>query len=52
MYKFTNDSTIKADIESTMTLWSKPAMTYSPKCMAFRLEWGPLRYSCAYIGIL
>jgi len=45
MYKFTNDSAIRADIESTMTAWSKPAMKYSPKCMAYRLEWGPLRYS-------
>ncbi|KAK7093552.1 uncharacterized protein [Littorina saxatilis] len=46
MYKLTGDDTYKSDIESTMTTWSKPGgMAYTPKCLAFRLEWGPLRYS-------
>ncbi|KAK7093553.1 uncharacterized protein [Littorina saxatilis] len=46
MYSFTKDAAYKADIESTMTLWSKQGgMKYSPKCLAFRLQWGALRYS-------
>ena len=29
-----------------MRAWSKEGgMTYTPQCLAWRLEWGPLRYS-------
>lgn len=47
MYSFTNgEAQYRTDIEDSMKAWSKAGgMDYTPKCLAFRLQWGALRYS-------
>ncbi|XP_076451288.1 endoglucanase E-4-like [Babylonia areolata] len=55
LYNLTQDQSYKADIESSMAAWSKAGgMTYTPKCLAFRLQWGALRYSAntAFIALM
>lgn len=39
----------KNDIEATFTDWMPGgSVPYSPKGLAFRSQWGSLRYACTY----
>nr|KAG5691509.1 hypothetical protein BaRGS_017722 [Batillaria attramentaria] len=50
----------KDDVVATMVAWSPgpdgfgPPFTYTPKCLAWRLQWGALRYSAntAFVALL
>lgn len=49
LYELTSKDVYKQEIISTMTSWTKAGgMTYTPKCLAWRLEWGSLRYAGLY----
>ncbi|XP_064604141.1 endoglucanase 4-like [Liolophura sinensis] len=46
LYKFTKKDTYKQDIVQTYKDWMPGgSITYTPKGLAWRLEWGPLRYA-------
>ncbi|XP_064611792.1 endoglucanase E-4-like [Liolophura sinensis] len=55
MYNATKKATYKDDILATFKYWMPGGtIPYSPKGMAFRLQWGPLRYSSnmAFIALM
>jgi hypothetical protein len=44
---------VKQDLELTMKNWmpggtGSDALPYTPKGLAFRLQWGSLRYACKF----
>lgn len=46
LYKLTNNDTYKADVEQTFVDWFPGGeLPYSPGGMAYRLQWGALRYT-------
>jgi len=46
LYKFTGNDVYKADVEATFTDWLPGgSLPYSPGGMAYRLQWGALRYT-------
>ncbi|XP_055958520.1 endoglucanase E-4-like [Patella vulgata] len=46
LYEITKKDMYKQDIIATMKAWMPGGhLPYSPKCLAFRLTWGALRYS-------
>ncbi|XP_046375110.2 endoglucanase 4-like [Haliotis rufescens] len=55
LYEETKKDLYKKDIEDTFTMWFPGGdVPYSPKCMAFRLQWGALRYAAntAFIALV
>ncbi|XP_046564701.1 endoglucanase 4-like [Haliotis rubra] len=56
MYEATKKDLYKSHIEDTFKMWfpGGKEIVYSPKCMAFRLEWGALRYASntAFIALV
>ncbi|XP_025082994.1 uncharacterized protein LOC112557393 isoform X1 [Pomacea canaliculata] len=55
LYDATHKDLYKNDIVATMTDWMPGgSIPYSPKCLAFRLQWGSLRYASntAFIALL
>ena len=46
MFELTGDDKYKKDIEATFKGWMPGGnVTYSPKGLAFRAQWGSLRYA-------
>ena len=46
MFELTGDDKYKNDIEATFKGWMPGGnVTYSPKGLAFRAQWGSLRYA-------
>ncbi|KAH3828330.1 hypothetical protein DPMN_130285 [Dreissena polymorpha] len=46
LYKFTHKNEYKTDIEATFTSWMPGgSLPYTPGGMAYRLQWGALRYA-------
>jgi len=46
LYKLTSNSSYKADVEQTFVDWFPGGeLEYSPGGMAYRLQWGALRYT-------
>ena len=53
LYNMTKKDIYKTDLEQTFTNWlptgtGSDALPYTPKGLAFRLQWGSLRYACEY----
>ena len=52
MYEMTGEDKYKQDIEATFTDWMPGgSIPYSPNGLAFRSQWGSLRYACWYIFV-
>lgn len=54
LYNMTKKDVYRQDIEATFTNWmpggsGSDAVPYSPKGLAFRLQWGSLRYACEFL---
>ena len=45
MYMATNENSYKQVITEYMNDWKNGAVQHTPKGLAWRLEWGPLRYA-------
>ena len=46
LYKFTHKAAYKRDIEATLSSWMPGgSVPYTPGGMAYRLQWGALRYA-------
>ncbi|XP_046333795.2 endoglucanase E-4-like [Haliotis rufescens] len=55
LYEATKKSIYQQDIVATFNAWLPGGtVTYTPNCLAFRLKWGPLRYSAnmAYLALV
>lgn len=49
LWNLTQNGTYKADVEATFDDWFPGGeLTYSPGGMAYRLQWGALRYTGQY----
>jgi len=53
----TKKDVYKTDLEQTFTNWlptgtGSDALPYTPKGLAFRLQWGSLRYACEYTYVI
>ena len=45
LYDATQKDIYKNDLVATMTDWSPSgSVDYTPKCLAWRIQWGSLRY--------
>ena len=52
LYKFTGKDAYKTDIEQTFKDWMPGGtVPYTPGGLAFRLQWGALRYSGTYYEV-
>jgi len=55
MYNITKEQSYADDLVASLNVWSKAGgMIYTPKCLAYRLEWGTLRYASnmAFVALM